>query len=285
MAFLLLSGATLLCLYSSLRDREDTSSSISSEEEREINEIVSDIRKKRGISGREKELVFRPRPFDPNTCDSLLLLDMGLARWQVRAFLRYRRAGARFYSESDLRRVHAFSEEDVARMLPFVRFPMDERETARREYAREKKLRDSLYLARKSAYPQKLGEGTVVSLNDADTALLKKIPGIGSYYAGKIVRYRERLGGFERMEQLAELDSVLAPLGKWFYIETSKIRKIRINTASFRTLCRHPYIRYEGARIIFQHREKYGNLTSLRQLSTEKYFEDKLEKLEPYVEF
>lgn len=285
LAFLLLLGATLLCLYRPPHDREEASAGIPPGEEREINEFVNEIQGKREKPDRKRKTVFCPRPFDPNTCDSVLLLNMGLRKWQVRVFLRYREAGARFYSERDLRRVNAFSEEDVARLLPFARFPEDERDIARRRYAWEKRLRDSLYLVRKSAYPRKLGEGAVVSLNDADTTLLKKIPRIGSYYARKIVRYREELGGFARIDQLAELDSVLAPLGKWFYIEPAGIRKIRINTASFRTLCRHPYIRYEGARIIFQHREKYGNLTSLRQLSTEAYFEGRLEKLEPYVEF
>ena len=45
----------------------------------------------------------------------------------------------------------------------------------------------------------------VVDLNRADSLELLKVSGIGPYYAGKIVEYRERLGGFVSINQLTEL--------------------------------------------------------------------------------
>ena len=43
---------------------------------------------------------------------------------------------------------------------------------------------------------EKYPAGTIVELNTADTTILKKVPGIGSTFARRIVKYRELLGGF-----------------------------------------------------------------------------------------
>ena len=46
---------------------------------------------------------------------------------------------------------------------------------------------------------------TVLELNSADTIELQYIRGIGSYYAKQIVRYRQQLGGYYKVEQLREI--------------------------------------------------------------------------------
>ena len=63
-------------------------------------------------------------------------------------------------------------------------------------------------LPRQNSYKQasnKFPAGTVIELNQADTLTLKKIPGIGSTFARRIVGYRELLGGFYTVHQLAEV--------------------------------------------------------------------------------
>ena len=57
------------------------------------------------------------------------------------------------------------------------------------------------------AYPsiEKLSKGETILLNASDTAEWKKIPGIGSVYASRIVQYRNLLGGFSHVEQLLEV--------------------------------------------------------------------------------
>ena len=60
-------------------------------------------------------------------------------------------------------------------------------------------------------YPIKLHPGQTIELNRADTTALKRIPGIGSYYARKIVQHRDKLGGFVSIAQLEELENL--PMG------------------------------------------------------------------------
>ena len=70
--------------------------------------------------------------------------------------------------------------------------------------------------------------GTIISLNSADTTELKKIPGIGSSIARMIVNYRERLGGFFRIEQLQEIHLKAEKLRPWFSIDTHQTRRIDV---------------------------------------------------------
>jgi competence ComEA-like helix-hairpin-helix protein len=72
---------------------------------------------------------------------------------------------------------------------------------------------------------EKYPPGTVVDLNTADTTVLKKVPGIGSVYARRIVACRNRLGNFHTIAQLREVygmdEERYQTLEKWFYIDPS----------------------------------------------------------------
>ena len=78
-----------------------------------------------------------------------------------------------------------------------------------RKYPKKDTFRQRAFLPKKEYVKAfKYPEGTLVDVNSADTAELKKIPGIGSGIAGGIVRYRERLGGFYALIQLEEVKHV-----------------------------------------------------------------------------
>ena len=89
-------------------------------------------------------------------------------------------------------------------------------------------------LPRQNSYKQasnKFPAGTVIELNQADTLTLKKIPGIGSTFARRIVGYRELLGGFYTVEQLAEVYGIdeerYNALHTWFKVDTTCIQPLR----------------------------------------------------------
>lgn len=92
--------------------------------------------------------------------------------------------------------------------------------------------------------------GTVISLNQADTTELKKIPGIGSSIARMIVNYRKKLGAFYRIEQLQEIHLKVEKLRPWFSIAPDEIRRINLNKASVERMMHHPYINYYQARVL-----------------------------------
>ena len=118
-------------------------------------------------------------------------------------------------------------------------------------------------LPRQNSYKQasnKFPAGTVIELNQADTLTLKKIPGIGSTFARRIVGYRELLGGFYTVEQLAEVYGIdeerYNALHTWFKVDTTCIQPLRVNQLSFKELLRHPYLNTSQVRQIERLRRK-----------------------------
>ena len=156
-----------------------------------------------------------------------------------------------------------------------------------RKFLKKDTLRQKVFSPKKEYVKAfKYPEGTLVDVNSADTAELKKIPGIGSGIAGGIVRYRERLGGFYALSQLEEVKHVTPELLKWFKLENDSTRKLEINKASLDKLRAHPYLTFYQAKVIVEHRRKKGQIKSLSQLALyEEFTEKDLERLSAYISF
>jgi len=137
---------------------------------------------------------------------------------------------------------------------------------------------------------EKLKDGTVVELNTADTTLLKKIPGIGSSFAKRIVGYRNLLGGFYTVMQLSEVYGIdeekYNALATWFSADPSHIIKLSVNSLPQDSLRRHPYINYAQAKIISQLRKQKGKLSGWENLQLLDEFTDTDKiKLQHYLSF
>ena len=221
--------------------------------------------------------------FDPNTADSTLLLQIGLQPWQVRCIYRYRAHGGVYRRPSDFARLYGLTAGQYRALEPYIRIAPDYRPAAEvyaRSEAAEPSSRDTL------RYPVKLKPTERVALNSADTALLKRVPGIGSYYARRIVNYRRQLGGYVSVSQLAEIEGMPAEAMAYFTVDASHIQRLRINELTLAQLRRHPYIDYLQARDICDYRRLKGPISSLAQLRLLHVFpEAALDRLRPYIEF
>jgi competence protein ComEA len=127
-------------------------------------------------------------------------------------------------------------------------------------------------------------------LNDADSAKLTELPGIGPSIAVRIVRYRGLLGGFLHKEQLKEIygfDSLkYEGVKNQISVDPAKVKKIRINTISFNQLRLFPYLGYKQVNAIIQYRAQHGNYNSLADLKNIVLLNDTvLTKMEPYLNF
>lgn len=105
------------------------------------------------------------------------------------------------------------------------------------------------------------GERPMTDLNVCTAAELEQLPGIGPVLSERIIRYRALLGGFVALEQLGEvygIDSTVARLVSGRLTLTFEaVRPLLLDSASFGSLARHPYVGYETARLI----EAYRSLT------------------------
>lgn len=229
--------------------------------------------------------------FDPNTADSTMLLRLGFPPFMVHNIYKYRARGGRYHEPEDLRRVYGMTNELWDRLASHVRIdrkyqyvdPMPRQNPVRAHqdvYEELAQHRDTV------RYPQKLEEGSVVAVNHADTNALKKIPGIGSYYARRIVRYREELGGYVSLGQLQEIEGIPEDVEKWLRLDSVSVRRIDVNHATKNQLVRHPYLRVYRARAIWDRRHNFGPLHSLDDLrALPDFTEADLQRLAPYLEF
>ena len=135
--------------------------------------------------------------------------------------------------------------------------------------------------------PIKIEPTERVVLNDADTNRLKKVPGIGSHFARKIVQYRDRLGGFYSVNQLLEIDDFPESALSFFIIPDDQLRKINLNRLTLDQQVAIPAINsFPCAALITDYRRLKGPLHSLHDLRLLKDFPpEAIRRLQPYVEF
>lgn len=228
--------------------------------------------------GRKAELF----TFDPNTADSAQLLRLGLAPWQVKSIYRYRAKGGIYRDKTDFARLYGLTVGQYRRLEPYISISPDYR-PASEAYPTPKpdaSARDTV------KYPLKLQPGQTVSLNTADTTLLKRVPGIGSGFAGAIIRLRERLGGFYDTGQLLEIANFPPSALPYFTADPAACKKLNLNRLTLNQLRRHPYIGFYRARTIIDHRRLHGPIRSLEDLALYRDFpQEAIERLKAYVEF
>lgn len=223
-------------------------------------------------------------PFDPNTADSATLVRLGLHPRLARRICRYRAAGGRFRHARDLARIYGMDTAALRRLSPYIRIAAAP--GANPSFRKPRPLEKSHYAY--TPYPsRKLPRGRQLDLNAADSAELLRVPGVGPYFARRIVRYRQRLGGFVSPEQLREIPNLPDSVQTWFRVTAEKAQSpLRLNTATFRELLRHPYLNYEQVKAIVNYRERQGALQTLQELSLSGAFSAAdLERLTPYVSF
>lgn len=223
--------------------------------------------------------------FNPNTVDSLTLIGFGLKAWKVKNFLHYRAAGKVFRSAEDMGNTYGWTAEDVAMLEPYVRVG----ESYSRKEGKPKKEWEKR--ERKENEPERTSNKfrslTKVDVNTADTAMLRRIPGVGEKISDAIVRYRQRLGGFHCVNQLLDIKIVSPELLEWFTVSSSPdIQRININKASFQALNSHPYISYEQTKALLQYLRLYGEVKNEETLlSTGIFSKEDLERLRPYIAY
>ncbi len=245
-------------------------------------------------SGVEERIVER-FTFDPNTADSAELRRLGLRSWQIRNIYKYRSAGGVYQRKEDFAQLYGLTVKEYRELEPYIRISKDylpastlfRRSTTTFGDRRERST-DSIGRSQrrdmKIHYQVKLREGETVDINLSDTTALKTIPGIGSYYARRIVEYGRRLGGYVSVDQLDEIEGFPPDAKAFAVVSQPHPRQLNVNTLTLNELRRHPYINFYQARAITDYRRLHGPVSSLSELRLLPEFPPEvISRLEPYV--
>ena len=224
--------------------------------------------------------------FDPNTADSTQLLRLGLQPWQVRNIYKYRAAGGIYRKPTDFAKLYGLTVKQYRELEPYIRISSDYlpaatlvNETANNN---AKATKDTTTFQR----PTKIKATEHIVLNAADSTMLVTIPGIGPYYAHRIVQYGNRLGGYVSIDQLDEIDDFPTEAKQYLVINNPAPKKLNINQLSLNELKRHPYINFYMAKAITDYRRLHGAIKSLNELRLNKDFSpEAIKRLTPYVAY
>lgn len=203
-----------------------------------------------------------PEPFRIDTVSARYLRAIGaLSKRQAEAFIRWRDLSG-IYDMEEFRACYVVNDSVATALEPYIIFP--ERETHPMEQP--------------------------VELNTADSAALRSVVGIGPKTVSAIMRYRDRLGGFHRVEQLAEVRGVTESnyerILQQIYCDSCKIRKIDINFATPNELARHPYLAPHTLRRLLKHRQLKGGWSTAEEMIEDHILTpQEAARLAPYLQF
>ena len=216
--------------------------------------------------------------FDPNKLDENGWMKLGVREKTAGNILKYISKGGKFREPNDIRKIWGISPGLIEKLIPYARIPKEPENTYHSSFTSNR--------YESSINPKR--EPRIVDINDADSAAYTELPGIGPSFAGRIVRFRNRLGGFYALSQVGETfglpDSVFKKIGPFLKLNSSAVHMINLNTADEGTLKSHPYIRWQLAGVIIQYRNQHGNFESVDDLRKIMIItNDVFKKIAPYL--
>ncbi|HOW30698.1 MAG TPA: helix-hairpin-helix domain-containing protein [Bacteroidales bacterium] len=202
----------------------------------------------------EQELT--PFSFNPNEMTPERWKQLGLKDWQIRILNNYTTKGGRFFKKEDFQKIYGISSAQYDVLAPYIIIP------AAQSVAQKSNDRPE-YIAKPKP--------VVIDLNNADSATLVTLNGIGPSFARRIIKFRNLLGGFYSTAQLLEVygfDSVrYEKIARFCSVNPDNVKKLNINTATTDELRKHPYFDYYLAKAIVDRRIIQGKYTSVSQVS------------------
>ena len=189
--------------------------------------------------------------FDPNTLDEAGWQQLGLRDKTIMTIQKFVSKGGKFYKPEDISKIWGLHDDEIKRLLPYIVIAQ------KKNNYTDNKTFDKKNSENKPNEKPKYTPN-IIDINTADTAMLIALPGIGSKLAQRIIVFRDKLGGFYKVDQVGETfglkDSVFQLLKARFIIAPAPVKQLNINVATMEELKAHPYLRYIIANNIIQYR-------------------------------
>ncbi len=161
--------------------------------------------------------------FNPNTVSQDDLERLGFSERQARSIVNYRLKGGKFRRKSDFARSYVVADSVYRRLEPYIDIPL-------------------------------------LDLNLADSAAFDALPGIGGYFASRMLEYRKKLGGYysykEQLMDIWKFDrQKFDALSDLVTVDSSSVRPYPLWTLPEDSLRNHPYIGPRAAHGVVVFRE------------------------------
>ena len=210
--------------------------------------------------------------FDPNDLSADKWKHLGLSEKTINTIRKYLKKGGRFYKPEDIKKIYGLKIDWYKLAEPYIKIreiDATDIKTGARVIVNEKKA-------------------ALIELNSADSLLLTDLRGIGPVLAGRILKYRNLLGGFVRKDQLLEVYGLpyetFENISQAVIIDTTGITRIDLNKAAYTKLIRHPYLDVYTVKGILNYRDIQGNIKDVNELIDNRIIpEENFSKIKPYL--
>jgi len=246
------------------------------QEQRALDSLIAQWKKE--DKSNEDIIARQPHPFfhfNPNTVTPEELVHLGFPPYMASRMVNYRSKGGTFFIKSDLLKLYGMDTALYTSLYSWIDLPVDKPG----KITEEKKITEGKSKPTKEKF----------DLNQADSSQLISIYGIGGKLSARIIKYRDRLGGFVSLDQLKEVygldTTVIRELKmKCFITGSFQPKRININTASEKEFATHPYIKYAIAKAITAYRFQHGDFKSIDDLTQIALIDHAtFEKIKPYL--
>lgn len=208
--------------------------------------------------------------FDPNTVSYDTLIRLGLSSGEARTLISYRNKGGAFREPSDIKKIYGLEDYKAQELMPFIEIKRGNKEQKVIGYGNQNR--------------------SLIDINRCDSAELVSLPGIGPVLSARIIKFRQLLGGFAKVEQMKEVyglpEETYALIKESLFVDTTLIKRVDINSADYRELVRFPYLENYDVTAILKYRELNGRINGIADLIENNIIsETKAVRVLPYLRF
>ncbi|WP_313138471.1 ComEA family DNA-binding protein [Myroides sp.] len=218
-------------------------------------------------------------PFNPNFITDYRGFVLGMSTAEIDRLLLFRKENKYVNSAKEFQQVTQVSDEWLKTYSTYFKFPdWVNNPKVKREYVEYSKPKVDVPVV-------------AICINSATLEDLQKVRGIGPYYADKIMKEREKYGGFVSIQQLRFVyglsEEVVNELYRHFKVMNAPtVTTLNINEASINQLKELPYMNYYIAREVVKHRSMNGYFVNKEGLlQIEKFPIDKIDIISLYLRF
>ncbi|TKK70875.1 hypothetical protein FC093_04055 [Ilyomonas limi] len=216
--------------------------------------------------------------FDPNTLTAAGFKQLGLQDKIIHTIINYRGKGGHFWKPEDVRKIYGLQKEDADRLIPYIHIAGLQPTFTQKDKAQ-------------TNYPNP--KPAVIEINTAPIEQWKALPAIGDALANRIVKFRDKIGGFTSVAQVKQTyglsDSAFRVIEPYLQMASAPQKnippeKININTASLNQFKSNSHIPEEIAQAIIIYRSQHGNFSSIEDIKKIVFINDEIyTQVAPYL--
>ena len=219
-------------------------------------------------------------PFNPNYITDYKGSQLGLSLKEIDRLHAFRNTKKFVNSAKEFQQVTQVSDALLHKIAPYFKFP---------DWVTKQRSKELSFLRKQES----LNNEYIITTSDINQAIsqdFQSVAGVGETLSERILKYRKRLQGFSFASQLYEVwklnPKIAAQILLKFKISSRpNIKKINVNTASFKEVLSNPYVDYELCKKIFAYRDEVAELQSIEELKNiAKFPLDKYERIILYLE-